>query len=153
MEDDLHAKAIVAAPGDGLTDAAHADDANGLASDMRAQHLGRVPAGPLASADQSLALRRAAGGHQDQGHGDIGGGIGDGTGGVGDLQAGGAGGGDVDVVVAHPEIGEDLGAGIWHIGKDIGAEEVAQRWQDGVIVAQSRGADRRVAAGWGHRGR
>ena len=85
-----------------------------------AQHLRRVPALPLPGAQQPLAFARAPRGHQDQRQRDIGGGIGHGARGVGDGKPGGAGGRDVDMVVADAEIGQDPGAGRGHIGKDIG---------------------------------
>ncbi len=98
-EQHLHPEAEMTAPRDGLTDPAHADDAHGLARHMQAQHLGRVPALPRARAHQPFAFAGAARAHQDQGHRDIGGGIGHGTGRVGDLDAMGARGLDVDMVV------------------------------------------------------
>ena len=97
-----------------------------------------MPAGPAARAQQAFALAGAAGRHQDQRQGDIGGGIGDSAGGVGDLKAGSTRGGDVDMVIAHAEIGEDFAARLRHIGKDIGAEQVAEGGQDRVIIAQGR---------------
>src|SRR6185437_9368289 len=48
------------APRHRLTDAAHADDAEALAPEAMAEHEGRPPAGPLALADEPLALGEPA---------------------------------------------------------------------------------------------
>ena len=138
VENDRHAKAVMAAPGNRLPDPPHADDAHRLARDMGTQQLGRMPARPVARPQHPLALARAARRHQDQRQGDIGGRIGDSAGGVADLKASGAGGGHVDMVIANAKIGEDFGARVRHIGKDIGAEQVTQRRQNGVVIAQGR---------------
>lgn len=148
--DHLHPETEGGAPGDGLADPAHADHAQGLAAEVQAQHLRGVPPLPPAGADQPFALGRAAGGHQDQRQGDIGGGIGDRAGGVGDRNAVVAGGGGVDMVVTHPEIGQQPAGRAGYGLKDRALEAVAQGGQDDVVVAQGRdhlGLVQRAGAG------
>jgi hypothetical protein len=110
VEHDPHPEPALRALRDGLADPAHADHAQRLAGDVHAEELGRLPALPLARAHDPLALARAAAGHQDQRQRDVGGGVGHGARRVRHLDAHGAGGGRVDVVVAHAEVGEDLRA-------------------------------------------
>ncbi len=136
VEHHLHVEPVMAAPGNRPADPAHADDAHALAGHMGAQHLHRTPAFPRACAQQPFSFAQAPGGHQDQAKRDIGRGVRHGAGGVGDHHSGSLGRVDVDVVVAHPEVGQQFRPGCRHIGKDIRLEPVAQGGQDGVKVAQ-----------------
>ena len=103
---------------------------------MLPQQLRWVPAVPFARAHEPFTLARATAGHQNQRHGDICCGIGDGTRCVGHSDTGSARGRNVDVVIAHPKIGQDPGARICDIGKDFGGIEIAQRWQNRVEIGQ-----------------
>jgi hypothetical protein len=90
-----------------LSDAPHADDAQALAPDAVAEHPGRAPAVPVAIVDQHAgALGQAPGNREDQRHGHVRGVFGENAGRVGDGNAALHGGGDVDVVHAVAEIGD-----------------------------------------------
>ena len=92
-----------------LADAAHADDAEALAPDAMAEHPGRAPAGPFLVAGEHLrALGQAPRHGEDQRHGHVGGVFGEHAGRVGDGDAALHGGGDVDIVDAVAEIGDQL---------------------------------------------
>ncbi len=97
------------APRHRLADAAHADDAEALAPDAVAEHPGRRPAGPVAVVDENAgAFDQPARHGEDQRHGHIGGVLGQDAGRVGDGDAALNGGGDVDIVDAVAEIGDQL---------------------------------------------
>ena len=114
------------APGDSLADTAHADDAEPLAPDALAQHPGGRPALELAFAQGLRAFHQAARHGEDQGHGHVGGVFGQHAGGVGDGDAAPSGGGQVDMVDAGAEIGDQ-------------AEIRAGMGQDGAIDAVGDG--------------
>ena len=82
-----------------------------LPPDAAAEHEGRRPAGPFAGARQTLALGQAARHGQDQRHRHVGGVFGQHIGRVGDGDALGARGGQIDMVDAGAEIGEQLQIG------------------------------------------
>jgi hypothetical protein len=105
--DDVHVEAAGALRGD-LSDPPHADDAEGLAGDLGAHHEGRAPGVPRAGADQVLALAGASGRPEQAEQGDLRGGVGQHVRGVGDDHAAAAGGGEVDMVDPHREVGDDL---------------------------------------------
>ena len=70
---DLQPECLGAA-GDGLADAAHADDAEPLAPDAMAQHPGRAPAGPFLVAGEHLgAFRQPPRHREDERHRHVGG--------------------------------------------------------------------------------
>ena len=87
-----------------LTDPTHADDAKALAGDATAQHPGGGPAGKSAGLDHLRPLHHPAGGGEDQGHGHVGGVLGQHAGRIGDGDTAGVGGGDIDIVDTGPEI-------------------------------------------------
>ena len=97
------------APRDRLADAPHADNAEPLAPDPVAEHPGRRPARPILVRGQHLrALDQPARHRQDQRHGHVGGVLGQNARRVGDGNAALNGGGDVDIVDAIAEIGDQL---------------------------------------------
>ena len=134
----LHAETEVTAPRDGLADAPHADDADGATSQVKAQQLGRMPALPLAGADHAFAFAGAAGGHQHQGHRNIGGGVGHGAGRVGHGDAMATAGIDVDMIVAHTEIRDHPAARAAEILQGFRGDGIAQRDHHPVIERKGR---------------
>ena len=93
---------------DGVADVAHADDAEALAGDAAAQHPGRRPAGPFARGHDFRAFDDAARDGHDQRHGHVGGVVGQNAGRVGDGDAPAQRRGDVDIVDAGAEIGDQM---------------------------------------------
>ena len=92
-----------------LADASHADDAETFAPDAVAEHPGRRPAGPiLVGSQHSGAFDQPPRHRQHQRHGHVGGVFGEHAGRVGDGDAALHGGGDVDIVDAIAEIGDQL---------------------------------------------
>ncbi len=73
-----------------------------------AEHRGRAPALPFPGADQPLALGQPARYRQDQRHGHVGGVLGQHARRVGDADGALAGGGEVDVIDAGAERGDEL---------------------------------------------
>ncbi len=116
---DAHAKAEVTAPCDGLSDPAHADNADGFACDVAAKHLGRGPARPIARSGEALAFACAAGGHQEKRQADIGGGVCDRARCVCYGNAVITGSGDIDVVDANSEVGQNFAFGAAKFCKNI----------------------------------
>ncbi|MCY1222511.1 hypothetical protein D9M72_346060 [compost metagenome] len=108
VEDDIHVEAEMTAFGHRLADAAKADDAERLAGDLAADHVGRAPSGPFAGPNLALPLARPARDCKQQRHGNVGGAVGQNTRCVGHDDIGGLGGRDVDVVVADAIISKDL---------------------------------------------
>jgi hypothetical protein len=97
------------APGDGAADAAHADDAEALVRNAMAEHPGRRPASPFLAADQHRrALQQPPRHGEDQRHGHVGGVFGKHARRIGDRDAARERGGDVDIVDAVAEIGDEL---------------------------------------------
>ena len=94
---DLHAKGARAGR-HGLTDAAHAKDAQTAPADPTAQKRGGGPALPLAGLHRGQTFGNAPRHGQNQGHGHIGGVIGDNARRVADQNAALAGGVHVDVI-------------------------------------------------------
>ena len=88
-------------------DRARPDDAEGPAPQPGAEVGDEAPAPRLAGADPALGGAEAPGRHQHQGHGDVGRRVGEHPGGVGHDDAALGAGRDVDVVVAHDDVGDD----------------------------------------------
>ena len=126
------------AAGDRLTDASHADDAQPLAGDAVAEQAGRRPAGPVAGAEQLLALADPPRDAEDQRHDHVGGVVGQHARGVGHDDVPGAGGGQVDVVDAGAEVGEQLQPRPGR-GNDVGGDVVADRRHDDVGAGKGVG--------------
>jgi hypothetical protein len=90
-----------------LADTAHADDAETLAADAMSEHPGRRPARPvLAFGDETGALGQPPRHRENQRHGHIGGVLGQHLRGVGHGDAASVCGGDIDIVDAVAEIGD-----------------------------------------------
>ena len=108
----LHAERL-GALGHGLTDPAHADDAQPLAAQPAPHHPGGRPAGETARLHHVGAFHDPARGGKDQRHGHVGGVFGEHARGVGDNDALGVGGGHIDVIHPCAEIGDqfELGTG------------------------------------------
>ena len=110
------------APGERLADPPHAEDAQALAGDPPPEHPGRRPAAPAAVRNDPRAFHQAPRDGQDQRHGHVGGVLGQHAGRVGDGDAAPQRRGDVDVVDAIAEIGDQLHllAGLGdHAGADL----------------------------------
>src|SRR5215218_5221462 len=141
MKQDLHAEPHVGSPGHGARNAAHADQAESLPADVRAEHVGGTPSGPGSTAHVALPFPGPATDHEQQGHGDIGGGFGQHVGRVRYGEPACLGGIDVDVIVADAEVGQHAGA--QRLGtEDLGAELVGYGAEKRV-----RGAQRVLQAG------
>jgi len=96
-------------PCHGSPDAAHADDAEALAPDAAAEHPGGRPAGPaVVGADDLRTLDEAPCHRHDEGHGHVGGILGQNARRIGDRDAARQGGLDIDVVDASAEIGDQF---------------------------------------------
>ena len=104
---DRHAEGL-GAPGNGLADPAHADDAEALAPDAAAHHPGGRPAGPFTLLHHLHAFRDPARHGEDQRHGHVGGVFGQHPRRVGDVDAAVVGADHVDVVDAIAEVGDEL---------------------------------------------
>ena len=103
---DLQPEGLGAA-GDGLADAAHADDAEPFAPDAMAEHPGRGPAGPILVAEEHLGAFGQPPRHgENERHGHVGGVLGEDARRIGHGDAALQRGGDVDVVDAVAEIGD-----------------------------------------------
>ena len=104
--DDAHAEAL-RSPGDGLADAAEAQNAQRLAPDVGAAELVEVPACPLAGARERVAFDQAARDGEQQRPGEVGGGFVEHAGRVagGDFVA--RAGVEIDIVEADGDIGDD----------------------------------------------
>src|SRR4029079_12507628 len=85
--------------------AAHAQDAEPLAGDVHAHQLGWRPTDPAVGAQHGRAVVCPPGGAQHAQHGDVGGGVGQHVGRVADQDVALGGGRDVNVLVAHREVG------------------------------------------------
>ncbi len=109
VEDHRHAEAEVPAAGHRHPDPAHAQDAQRLAGDVGAHHVGGAPSGPAPGADLAFPLAGPAGDHQQQGHRGIGGGVGEHPRGVRHDDSGLGRGLGVDVVVADAEVAQEPG--------------------------------------------
>ncbi len=103
---------------------------------MQTQHLGRMPALPVAGAHKAFALCRTSGRHEHQGQGNVSGGISHGTGRIGYDHPCRLCCRHINMVIAHTKIREDLCPGRARFGKDISAEEITQGWQDTIVVLQ-----------------
>jgi len=99
--DHLHAKAQGTAPGDGLTDAAHAEHTQCRAVHILPAELVHRPAVPLTAAQPALRFAEATGRGHHQRETEVGGGFGQHVRRVADQHAPGGAGRQVDVVVAH----------------------------------------------------
>ncbi|MNE04645.1 hypothetical protein D3C80_971820 [compost metagenome] len=104
---DLHAEGLGAA-GQGLADAAHADDAQTLAPQLAAAHPGRAPALELTRRHDIGAFDDAAADGHDQAHGQVGRVLGQDARRIGDDDPAPHGRVDVDVVHARAEVGDHL---------------------------------------------
>jgi hypothetical protein len=107
--DDIHAETPRAAR-DGRANAAHADDAYSLAPNVDAAELLGSPPLPAAGSQGTLGLAEAAGGGEQEHEGGIGGGLIEDVGGVGDHHAALARRTNIDIVVSHGHVGDDLQA-------------------------------------------
>jgi hypothetical protein len=133
---DLHAKGA-GAVGNGLADAAHAQDAEPLARHMHAHELGRSPAHPVVGSEHRHAFVRPPGGAQQAEQGDVGRGIGQYVGSVADGDVALGRGSDVDMLVADGKGGDDADGG----GKGAdrrGVECIACRAHDAVAAGRCR---------------
>ncbi len=139
---DAHVKAA-GAPGDGLTDSAHAEDAEALAGDPVAEHPGRRPTGPLAGAQGPLALGQPARHRQDQRHGHVRGILGQNVRRVGDGDAEAVRGPDIDVVDARAVVGDELDPPLRRI-EDFGVDPIGDGRNQHVGGAHSLGQTLRV---------
>lgn len=101
-----HAEAVRAAAGDALADAAHAEDAQRAAVDIRTEHGLERPLAPLAIAQPALGFGDAARGGHQQREPEVGRGLGQHVRGVAGQDAGGAERVDIQVVVAHTDVGD-----------------------------------------------
>ncbi|MNV29952.1 hypothetical protein D3C71_1212010 [compost metagenome] len=104
---DLHPKGLGPA-GQGLADAAHADDAQTLAPQLAAAHPGRAPALELTRRHDIGAFDDAAADGHDQAHGQVGRVLGQDARRIGDDDPAPHGGVDVDVIHARAEVGDHL---------------------------------------------
>ena len=131
---DAHAKAVVAPAGNALADAAHAQDAQRAAMHLGAGKHVHAPAVPEPGAQKALALGHAAGGGQQQGKAEVGGGFGQHVGGVGAQHAVCGEGRHIEIVEAHGHVGHDgqLRAG----RQQLGADALAAGGQHAVLAPQ-----------------
>lgn len=91
-----------------LADGTHADDAQPSALQAGAEHDEHPPLPRLTGPDQALALREAPGDDEDEGHGQVGGGVGQDPGCVADEHTPLGAGGHVDVVEPDCDVGDQL---------------------------------------------
>ncbi len=133
--EDAHAEAEVRLARGGLGDAAEADQAQGLAGDLRPHHVGRPPAGPFAGAQMPLALAAPPRGGEHQQDRQLGGGVGQHVGRVGHHQAQPARRLQVDVVDADAEVAEHP-AGALALFEQGRAQAVGHGRADRVVAAQ-----------------
>jgi len=126
------------AAGDRLADPAHADDSQPLAGDTAAHHPGGRPAVEVSGLGDVGAFDDPAGHGHDQRHGQVSGVLGEDARGVGDGDAARVGGGDVDVIDARPEIGDQLqpGPGLF---QQLGVEPVGNGGGEHVATAHRIG--------------
>ena len=136
-EEHLHPEAERAAGG-GAGDPAEPGQAQHRAGDVPAQQQLRFPAVEVAVADQPVCLHHAAGGAEDEQHGDVRRRVRQYAGGVAHQDAVPGGGVHVDVVVSDREVGHALHP---RAGQERGIDDVAQLGEDDVVLA--RGAQRR----------
>lgn len=129
--EDVHGETASAA-GDGLSDAAHAEDAESAVVDVLADKEVDEPFAPFAGVNEGVALDDTAGRGHEEGEGEVGGGFGEDVGGIGDEDAAGGGGRDVDIVVADGDIGNDADA--VELGEDGGREFVSELADDGLAA-------------------
>jgi len=101
-----HAEAVSTAAGDALADAAHAEDAQRAAVDVRTEHGLERPLAPVAIPQPALGFGDATRGGHQQREAEIGRGFGQDIRGVAGQDAGGAERVDIQVVVAHPDVGD-----------------------------------------------
>src|SRR3569833_1675395 len=99
--ENLHAEAVMGLPGGGQADTPEADQSQGFARDIGADHSGGRPAWPLVCADLAFAFAGSAGGHQHQGDGQFGSSVSEDVGGVGYCDAQAVAGSYVDVTEAY----------------------------------------------------
>ena len=130
--EDVHGKPSAAA-GDGLSDAAHAEDAESAVVDVLADKEVDEPFAPFAGVNEGVALDDTAGRGHEEGEGEVGGGFGEDVGGIGDEDAAGGGGRDVDIVVADGDIGNDADA--VELGEDGGGEFIGELADDGLAAS------------------
>jgi hypothetical protein len=132
------------AGGDGLADAAEAEDSGGLATERGGEReLGLEP-GVLV--EEAICLDEAAAGHEDEGGGEVGDVVGEDAGGVGEADAAGMAGGDVHAIVTDAAEGDDLeiGEAVEEGSGDLGAA-IADEGTDG----GSGGGEVEIKAGRG----
>ena len=132
--DHLHAKAMRAPACDGLTDTAHAQNAQGAAMHVAAQQCVVTPFGPVAVAQPALGLGHAARSGQQQGKAEIGRGFGQHVRCVGGQHANCRQCGQIQVVVTHSHIGTHAqpGTGSQHLCID----DFRRSRQDGIATLQ-----------------
>ena len=129
-------------------DAADADEAELLAAQLHAEHVIERPAAPLAGAHHALAFAEPPRDREDQAPGEIGARVGQHVGRVGHDNAARAAGGDVDVVVADGDVGDDLQlrpGGIEHRGIDRFGEQADDRVLAADALQQLLARDRAAA--------
>ncbi len=132
--EDGHAEAA-RAPRDGASDLAEADDAEGRAEWVVTQKGRGGPRSPAASAGIAVAEDDVAGGGEEEGEGEVGGGFVEYAGGVGRPDAGGGCRGGIDVVVAHGHVRDDAQA--WGGGEQGRVDGVGDKGQGGVSLAEA----------------
>ena len=115
--------------------ASAADDAQLLAAELAAEHEIERPAFPAVGANQPVSFGDPPGHAQNHRPGQLGDRFGQHIGRVGDDDAALPGGGDVDVVVAHGDVGHDLQrcAGI----HDLTVDSVGENSDQGVLVGDA----------------
>ena len=121
----------------GLADAAHAEDAERVVVHVLADQQVDPPFRPLAGVHEALALTQPAGRGQQKREGEVGGGVGQDVRRVGDQDAGARGGGNVDVVEADGDVGDDLNA--FERGDHRGGELVGQLAHHSLLAADTPG--------------
>ena len=130
----LHAKPY-GAVGHRLPDPSHSDNPQRFARDFRSQELRGAPAGPTTGSNEGVAFDDAACRRQEQGPGQIRGGIRQDVRGIGDDQTTLSRCGKIDVVVPHSVVRQNFQPSGCMNG--FGVDAVAQGHDRGVGLAES----------------
>lgn len=128
-----HAEAAGAAR-DGAADLAQTDDAEGGAESVVAEEVRGRPRLPAALSGYAFALYEVAGGGEEEGEGEVGGGLVEDAGRVRDPDTRRRRGHGVEVVVADGHVGDDAQAG--GLGQEIGADGVGDEGKGSVGLAE-----------------
>ena len=119
-----------------LADPAHAHDTNSLTAEVQPQHLCWMPPFPRTRSDKTFTLTCTPRGHQHQGHCNVGGGVCDSPRGIRNNQPCGRRRSGIDVVIANPEICQNLATWLVYCRKDRRLEHVTQCRHHTVKIAQ-----------------